>query len=65
MDKLLCDKCEHEIKHGIRLDGGKPFPRYYRMKVNGYTGEGAGCLNKHYDLCESCYSKLIKFLEEE
>ena len=64
MNKFWCDKCGDEIKYGIRFDDDEVYPKFCRIEVRGYTGEGIAFPMENYDLCNSCYSKLIKFLEE-
>lgn len=65
MNKRLCDKCGNEIKCGIRLDSNEVYPNFFKIEVHEYTGEGRGFTQENYDLCNSCYSKFVKFLKEE
>lgn len=62
MEQMLCDKCKKEIKYGIRLDGGEPYPYYYEVEVKEFNGEGALRSDKKYHLCEKCHNEFEKFL---
>ena len=62
MNKLLCDRCGKEIKHGMKLDGNELYSNFCSIEVNGYTGEGRAYATEKYDLCSSCYYKLMEFL---
>ena len=63
MYKKLCDKCKNEIKCGVRLDGGEPYPGFYSIRIRKFTGEGVCCnADIEYHLCEKCYDEVIGFL---
>ena len=59
--QVICDKCKHEIKRGIRTDG-KVNPSYSILELKSFTGAGGHRYTKEFYLCEKCQNKFINFL---
>ena len=64
MEKLLCNKCKHEIERGISSDNQnvQDNSNYYRIKVEGFRKDGRQFHTKNYDLCQNCHNVFEKFI---
>ena len=54
-DKTICDFCDKNVaRRSIKMNEK-------RLSLGGYLK----WFGEYYDICESCYSRMLKFMKEE